>query len=293
MEIFDKITPYGTKTAVALGYFDGVHRGHEAVLRRTVELAERMKLVPIVFTFNFTEARPSGKGAKDVMRFEDKVALFEQIGIKACYHIVFSELESLSTQQFVDLIMGHGCLNAAVVCCGADFRLGKGREGDVKSLRKLCGPYGTQVFDIRQLSDNGVVSTTRIKAAIESGDMALAEKLCGHSYRLPFTVIDASPSKKNLHIVQFEQLSEDNYVCPKAGIYSSSVSDGVIEYPSVTIAYPFRDGVTSFDTYALDAPLSDHVTVELTERISSDLPSDRYDRDFYAEQYIEKLRTKL
>ena len=106
------------KTAVALGYFDGLHLGHVGVIR-TALAQEGLK--PAVFTFNCDTTLPKFRGPEDIISFENKCELMQKIGVKYIYAPDFAEVCALSDEDFVKKILIDR-LNAGFACCGSNFR---------------------------------------------------------------------------------------------------------------------------------------------------------------------------
>ncbi len=220
MEIHVGLTPVGTKTAVALGYFDGMHRGHKEIMKQTVAYAKRMALRPTVFTFDFSGGRPGDKGHGDLFSKEEKYKEIEKLGVDLIVEVGFREIRNMTGKEFIEKVLGHGCLNAAVVCCGEDFRFGKGRGGDVDAMERLAGPRGIRVNIVPFVTDDGVISTTRIKRLIAAGDIPTAARLLGRPY-----CIDLPTVKKGIGVgINFSSASQqldERLELPKFGVYQS------------------------------------------------------------------------
>lgn len=220
MEIHHGLTPVGTKTAVALGYFDGMHRGHESIIKQTVKYAKQMALRATVFTFDFSNGRPGDKGSGDLFPKEEKYREMARLGVDLVVEVPFDEIKNMSGADFIEKVLGHGCLNAAVVCCGEDFRFGKGRGGDVATMERLAGPRGIRVHIVPFVVDDGVISTTRIKRLVAAGDIQTAARLLGRPY-----IIDLPTVKKEVGIgINFSSASQKldtSFELPKFGVYLS------------------------------------------------------------------------
>lgn len=220
MEIHHGLTPIGAKTAVALGYFDGMHRGHEAIIKRTVRYAKQMALRATVFTFDFSNGRPGDKGMGDLFPKEEKYKEMERLGVDLVVEIPFDDIRNMTGKDFIEKVLGHGCLNAAVVCCGEDFRFGKGRGGDIITMERLAGPLGIRVHIVPFVIDEGIISTTRIKRLVAAGDIPTAERLLGRPYS-----IDLPTFKKEIGIgMNFSsanQKLDPSLDLPKFGVYLS------------------------------------------------------------------------
>ena len=112
------------KTAVALGYFDGLHSGHVFV----ISCALNERFAPAVFTFNCDTTLPKFQSPEDIISFENKCELLDKMGVKYLYAPDFAEVCGLSDEDFVKEILVKR-LNAAFACCGRNFRFGKNACG--------------------------------------------------------------------------------------------------------------------------------------------------------------------
>ena len=123
--------------SLALGAFDGLHRGHMAVIHAACAPgAGGQALEPAVFTFC---ASPSGNSA--VLTGRDKERLLEDAGISTLYSLDFAQVRDWQAEDFVRQVLFAAC-NARRLCCGEDFRFGKGARGAVALLRRLCQQAG-------------------------------------------------------------------------------------------------------------------------------------------------------
>ncbi len=235
MTVTDKIAPLNVKTAVAIGYFDAIHRGHRLILDTALDHARRMQLHPAVFTFSMSGKRASGKGKKDLITESAKKKLIAQLGVEYYVSPAFEDICDLSGKQFVEEILSKKCLNAAVVVCGKNFRFGKDRECGVKELTRLCGPYGIQVFAMDPVMlDGDRVSTTRIKAALEKGNIQLVNRLLGYNYSIEGRVTDGNHKARDLGFPTANIVFPKECVLPQKGVYISDTEIDGEHYRSVT-----------------------------------------------------------
>lgn len=224
----------GRETAVALGCFDGLHVGHRAVIGEAVAQRER-GLAPCVFTF--TVRRPvTGvpKGRELLQSLPRKLAELEKLGVELVAVPDFSEFCSLSPEAFVQDILCAG-FHARVVCCGFNFRFGKGAAGDVALLRRLCGVQGIEVRVLPPaMVDGQVVSSTLIRERVASGDMPAVERLLGHRFTVDFPVEPGRRLARTLDFPTINQRFPPEFVVPRHGVYVSAATvDGVCR-PAVT-----------------------------------------------------------
>ena len=166
--------------ALALGSFDGLHRGHMAVIRA----ARQWPWEAGAFTFPSSPAGGSG-----VVTPRDKRRLLEAAGLKRVYSIPFAQVKDIEAEDFVRRILAGKC-QAKALCCGEDFRFGRGAAGDVALLTRLCGELGLELQVVPPVLEGGEkVSSTRIRAAVEAGDIPLANRLLGRPFGFSLEVI--------------------------------------------------------------------------------------------------------
>ncbi len=188
----DLTTPRKAPSSVALGFFDGVHAGHRAVIGAAVEAARREGLTPRVFTFRPEGAdasRPVSKsGLTLLQREEQKEAVLEELGVEEVICPPFETFRSMTPEQFVQGFLGE-TLHARVLVCGFNYHFGRGGQAGVEELRALCAPLGIQVEALPPVLWQGeVVSSTRIRQCIREGQIEeAAAMLCA-----PFTLAAAS-----------------------------------------------------------------------------------------------------
>lgn len=173
--------------ALSIGNFDGIHRGHRALLVRVVELARQHAIDAAVMTF---EPHPREFFAPDnaparIANLRDKVEALARAGIERVFVQHFTRrFASLSPTDFIERVLVQGC-RARWLLVGEDFRFGARRAGDVPLLRSCARAGGYAVESIEAVLAHGErVSSSRIRAALDQGDLALAEDLLGHPYAI-------------------------------------------------------------------------------------------------------------
>ena len=165
MQIYHTLTPAPAPqdSAVALGYFDGVHSGHRAVLGAAVTYAAQHGLTAAAFTFELP-GNNSLKGGR-ILSLAQKHTRVAQLGIAQYWEPSFEEFRALSPEDFVRRVLVD-CFHAKAVFCGDNFTFGAYAAGNVALLEQLCAPYGITV-DVVPMAQYGgqTVSSTRIRAA--------------------------------------------------------------------------------------------------------------------------------
>lgn len=222
------------KTAVTLGSFDGLHKGHIAVIACAFEMQKKHGLLPLVLLFDrHPMLTISGKAPDKILQPSLRDELIAHTG--AGKRIVpFREVRDMSCREFFEKIL-IGKLNAGGVCCGWNYRFGRNNEGGVEELRALCDEFGVELKITPPVDfDGSPVSSTRIRQAVESGNIALANAMLGREFRYKLTVVDGQHRGRLIGAPTINQRFEDGFVRPKKGVYASvTVVDGR-EYPSVT-----------------------------------------------------------
>jgi len=219
------------RTAVALGYFDGLHLGHMGVIGAAMAQKE---LAPAVFTFNCDTTLPKFRGPEDIISFENKRELMERIGVKYLFAPDYAEVCTLTDEEFVrDILIGR--LNAGFACCGRSFRFGKGGCGTPERLAEIGEKYGMRTEIVQDVClDGQVISSTRIREHIRRGEIEQANRLLGYElwYRLP--VVRGNEIGRTISFPTINQVIPDTNIIPKYGVYKSIVEVGGKQYKGVT-----------------------------------------------------------
>ncbi|MAL48355.1 MULTISPECIES: bifunctional riboflavin kinase/FAD synthetase [unclassified Methylophaga] len=170
-----------------IGNFDGVHLGHQAVLTQLAMKADMLNLPAVVITFEpqpFEYFVPEKAPAR-LSRFREKVEALRAYSIqKLCVLRFNRQLAEMQAETFIQKLLVEG-LNVRYLVVGDDFRFGKDRQGDFALLQQVGKQQGFQVVNMHTFAiDDMRVSSTRIREALQDGDLAVAEKLLGRPYRM-------------------------------------------------------------------------------------------------------------
>lgn len=171
---------------LTIGVFDGVHLGHRALIAKTIAKAKRNGFSSGVVTFAGHPRLVLGKNADlpHLTNIEQRIRLIKETGVDRVIVLTFTkELASLSAEDFMGLLVNHLKLKSLVI--GPDFALGKGRGGDIESLKTIGIKLGFEVTVIPPLLKNGgKVSSTRIRKAMAESKMARVHDLLGRFFSL-------------------------------------------------------------------------------------------------------------
>ena len=183
MQVFRHIVHSATPVALTIGNFDGVHRGHKAILGRLCERAAADGLIPCVMTFEphprefFSPATAPAR----LTSLREKLELFADAGIKRVYLCRFNrKFAGISAQDFMQNILRK--MGARLILVGDDFRFGAGRVGRVYDL--CAGGFAVESLADVMASDGERVSSTAVREALATGDLGRAEALLGRPYSI-------------------------------------------------------------------------------------------------------------
>ena len=239
------------KYAVAMGVFDGLHIGHSAVIKQAVAMREE-GLIPAVFTFSMTV---SPKKSGMIISDETKTKLLYEMGVEKIYMPEFSSFAGMDGESFVrEKLVGE--MKAAAVCCGYDFRFGKGRACGTKELAELCEKYGVKLAVLPEVTLEGEeVSSSRVRTAIAQGELETAEKLLGRRFSFELEVMHGRKLARSLGFPTINQKWAGESIVPKFGVYAAKAYVDGRCYPAVTnigvkptVAQNGEDGVLA-ETY--------------------------------------------
>lgn len=219
-------------TVVTIGNFDGVHIGHQALLKKVAETAKnlRAKSVAIVFEPQPFEFFAKGKIAPRLTRMREKFCLLAQYGMDAVLVIRFNKnFAAMTAEEFVQRVLQQG-LSAKQVIVGDDFQFGRGREGDFAFLTQAGKKHGFQVADMPTLMlENERVSSTRVRTALAVNNVELVQRLLGRPYTMKGRVVHGD---KRGRILGFPtaNIFLHRVATPVQGIYVVKMS-GIAEKP--------------------------------------------------------------
>ena len=246
-------------TVIALGFFDGVHRGHGALLRRTVERAAQLGATPAVFTFD----RPpkevvTGKPVPLINSPEDRRELIRRIyGIEQVIMAPFDRaMMTMSWQGFItSLVEQYGAVH---LVAGHDYHFGYKNEGTPELLRSRCAELGLGCDIIPKVEYEGItVSSTYIRTLVEAGDVERAAAFLGHPHCLSQIVTHGRRIGRTIGVPTINFVLPPSVLVPDHGVYITRVTlpDGT-SCPGVTnvgIRPTVSDGGTlSVETFLLD-----------------------------------------
>jgi riboflavin kinase/FMN adenylyltransferase len=222
------------RSVVTIGVFDGVHRGHQAIIGHTVKRARDLGLQSVVVTFDPHPAEVVRPGSHPAVLTEPvrKAELIEQLGVDALCVVPFTPAFShLSPEVFVhDVLIEH--LHAAVVVVGANFRFGHRAAGDVALLERLGRTFGFAVEGSPLVVDGGTVfSSTYIRSCVDAGDVRAAAAALGRAHRLAGVVVRGDQRGRELGFPTANLMCHRYAAVPADGIYAAWLVRGGDGHP--------------------------------------------------------------
>ncbi len=224
---------------IALGFFDGVHTAHGALLRRVKEVAAERNAVPAAFTFDcHPSARLSGRSVPLLTSVEDRAFLMQsRYGMEEILVASFDEMMQMNWADFISHYLA-GEQSAVHVVCGNDFRFGWKGEGNPERLKSKCAELGIGCDVIGAIELDGIrVSSTYIRTLIESGDMERAAEFLGHPHILSDIVTPGKRLGRTLGFPTVNLHFQPGVIVPAYGVYAAKVylEDGSEQIAAVNV----------------------------------------------------------
>lgn len=213
------------RKVIALGFFDGVHLGHGALLRRVAERAAELDALPCAFTFDRSPAAAlTGRAVPLLTGVDDRTRLMEELyGIREVIVAPFDVMRQMDWRDFVAQYLQKE-LGAVHVVAGHDFHFGYRGEGDPRRLADKCARLGMGCDVIPKVELDGVtVSSTYIRTLVEAGDVEQAARFLGHPHILTGTVVHGNEIGRTLGSPTANLTVPQGVIAPGFGVYATRV----------------------------------------------------------------------
>ncbi len=220
---------------VTVGAYDGVHRGHQQILKRIIQRARDNDAVSALLTFSpHPQKVVSGANAPLLLQTpSQKKELLARIGIDYLVEIPFTrKLSLLDPSEFVEkMLMKRGIHEVHV---GWNFRFGHKRSGDLDTLRELGAQHNFKVFGVSAFSFRGVrISSTKVRSLLSRGNVSLAGRYLGRPYQIEGRVVQGDRRGRQLGFPT-ANLESANELLPGTGVYAGYLHSGETTWPCVT-----------------------------------------------------------
>ncbi|MBR2489017.1 MAG: riboflavin biosynthesis protein RibF [Clostridia bacterium] len=210
------------KNALALGTFDGVHKGHQAVL----SLPDDCRKIAVTFS------RPP-KNSELIITNEDKCRILKEIGIDEIVSLSFEAVKDISAVDFLDMLCEK--FTPSVFSCGFNNRFGKGAEGDTALLKHYCEEKGIKLICAEPVTYKGeIVSSTRIREMLRNGEVKAANEILYEPFSFTAKVMQGDKRGRTIGFPTVNQRYPENLVKLKFGVYKTKINIDGKEYCGIT-----------------------------------------------------------
>jgi riboflavin kinase/FMN adenylyltransferase len=271
------------RSVVTIGVFDGVHRGHQAIVGHAVHRAGELGLPSVVLSFDPHPAEVVRPGSHPpvLTTARRKADLLEQLGVDVFWVLPFTlEFSRLAADEFVHAALVER-LHAAAVVVGENFRFGHRAAGDVALLRELGGRFGFGVEGAPLLTEGGTTfSSTYIRSCVAAGDVASAAEALGREHRVEGVVVRGDGRGRDLGYPTANLEPVPYAAVPADGVYAARLirrGDRLPAAVSVGTNPTFSGRERRLEAYVIDADLDlygEHVAVDFVARLR---PMERFD----------------
>ncbi|MEE8471092.1 MAG: riboflavin biosynthesis protein RibF, partial [Dehalococcoidia bacterium] len=259
MQIVSQLSSFApdSETLLTIGVFDGVHLGHQHLIKRLTQQAAASNLLSGVVTFDRhprAVLSPQRKWAR-LTTLEERTRLLRALGVGFVVPLTFtSELAALSAREFVTLLKRHLRMRGLVI--GHNFALGRDREGDAAFLQSVSSELDFTLEVVEPLTKGGsLVSSTAVRNALSEGDMRITCELLGRHLRLSGSVVGG---EERGHVLGFPTANiglDSDHALPLDGVYATLSHIGDRVFKSVTnigIRPTFGDGERTVEVFLID-----------------------------------------
>lgn len=219
-------------SAVSIGNFDGFHLGHARIINNLKEAAQKRILKSVILTFSPHPKLLFKKVSAFIHTDTQRRSILESQGIDRVLFIDFREVSGLSPDQFVRDFLIEKCKMQYLVV-GDNFRFGKSREGDIKTLRNMSGKFGFSILVVKPVYLDGVrVSSSLIRTKLMTGEIEFANKMLGRPYFIDGMVVKGEKLGRELGFPTIN-IETDNTIQPD-GVFKTKVKIQQDIFDSVT-----------------------------------------------------------
>lgn len=234
MQIFNSLNE-NKGLSIALGFFDGVHLGHQAVIKSAVDFAKKHNSKSAVITFQdhphcfFHDLNP-----EYIIKRKEKIDLIKKLGIDYLYFIKFDEeLANLSAEDYLKNILIKN-FEPIAISTGFNHTFGAKKSGDVNLLNEKQNIYNYLYFEIPPvIQNNEIISSTTIRKKLAQGNIKEVNEMLGYTYGLEETVVYGQQLGRKLGFKTANLIYPKNLITPKNGVYSALVKHNGKTYKAV------------------------------------------------------------
>ncbi|MDN4494291.1 riboflavin biosynthesis protein RibF [Ureibacillus aquaedulcis] len=216
---------FSTAYSLAVGFFDGVHKGHQAVIQNAKEMAEQLNIESAVMTFDPHPSIVLGGRREKVFYItplQQKLDVLKDYGVENVFVVQFtSDFAKLSPEDFIQYFIKD--LNVKHVTAGFDFSFGQFGKGSMETMKELSnGEYGVTIID-KQSDQEEKISSTRIRNYLQDGEMDSAAKLLGRAFEVPGIVVHGDKRGRTIGFPTANIQSMEGSFIPATGVYAVKI----------------------------------------------------------------------
>lgn len=276
----DKNWTMESKVGIALGNFDGLHRGHQFLIKEMIGKSKNLGIEPSILLFNRHSKAITleEKKLELISPLEDKINLLKDMGIKNIFLIEFNkDFMKLSGKEFIEKILIKK-LNVMHITVGFDYSFGFKASCDSKDLLKVGDSNGLDINIVKPIYVDGyLISSTIIRNMIKDGQIRKANSLLGRNYKISGKIVSGDGRGRHLGFPTANLDIDFEYVKPKNGVYKSIVRIGQKSYYGITnigMTPTFDNNYIKVETYILDFKgdiYDEYVELELLDFIREEI----------------------
>ncbi|BDS10745.1 bifunctional riboflavin kinase/FAD synthetase [Aureispira anguillae] len=281
--------PHFKNAVLTIGSFDGVHIGHQQIIKQINDLARSINGESVLITFHPHPrliVTPNNNDLKLLNTLDEKAALLEQYGVDVLVVVPFSKaFANQSPDEYIQqFLVAH--FHPQIIAIGYDHKFGKNRMGDISYLRKFETAYQYQVVEIsKQEVADIAVSSTKVRKALLAGDVARAKRLLGHNFSLEGKVVKGLQIGATIGFPTANiEVSDAHKLVPPEGIYAVSIYHNATQYQGMlyignrpTIDHDLKQTI-EVNIFDFDQMIYDqNLTIEFVEYLRGDAKFDTLD----------------
>ncbi len=228
------------RSVVTIGNFDGLHKGHQVLIKKAVDYGKENNMKSVVFTFENHPANYfASNSIKNIISNKEKIRRLRKLGVDIIISIPFDEyMTKISAEEFVKNILVNK-LGVEKVIVGYDFTYARNKEGNTDLLKILAKKHKFELEVIKPIKIDGTrVSSTYIRSLVSKGNVSDVKKYLGYNYEIEGKVIKCRQLGRTIGFPTANIEIDKNMITPKTGIYATKVYiDGTIYYGATNIGY--------------------------------------------------------
>ena len=219
MEVFNELKK-SPNISLALGFFDGIHEGHQVVIKNAINIAKKEGTKSAILMFKEHPMKfITGTTTKNILNIEDKLTYLKKIGVDEVYLMDFPKFENLSAEEYIKEVLVK-YFSPLAITTGFNHNFGKNKTGSPSLLRELQKEYGYKYFEIPPITcSQSVISSSAVKKAIEEGNVFFAHSLLGYKFFIKSKVIEGAHIASTLGFPSANIKYPENIVEIPYGVY--------------------------------------------------------------------------